>query len=215
MHHRRRWPGPGRLRGKRRGWRDRRGHQPGQASRLSRAVGEARGWPHGSITQAQDGPGPRARARGQEGTADGWVVSDEPTDVKTVAAEGWRVDIAETCLDEPAPGCPLESSRIRSAKARERLCLGRALTTRSRVSQGTAVVTQGQRRWVDPPGCRGLSDLNLGWHGVHLALRRGYELVTRWHGAPEAEPEPAMASTRQAPQQPRVCLALEFHDAVA
>jgi len=50
---------------------------------------------------------------------------------------------------------------------------------------------------------------------AQVELRRGYELVTRWHGAPEAEPEPAMASTRQAPQQPRVCLALEFHDAVA
>jgi hypothetical protein len=121
----------------------------------------------------------------------------------------------ENFLDDQSHGFPLESSLIRSATALERLCLVLALTTLYRVSQGTAVVQHGQRRWVDPPGFRGQSSLKIGWKWVERALSRGYELVTRWHLSAEADPEPAMASKRQAQKPPRLCITLEFHDAVA
>jgi hypothetical protein len=118
-------------------------------------------------------------------------------------------------LDDQSNGFQLESSLIRSAKALERLCLVLALTTRYLVSQGTEVVTQGQRRWVDPHGFRGQSSLKIGWTWVERALSRGYELVTRVHLSAEADPEPAMASRCQAQKPPRLFIALECHDAVA
>jgi len=118
-------------------------------------------------------------------------------------------------LADQANGFQLESSLIRSAQAWERLCLVLALTTLSRVSQGTEVVTQGHRRWVDPHGFRGQSYLKIGWKWVERALSRGYELVTRLHLSAEADPEPAMASKRQAQKPPRLFITLEFPDAVA
>jgi hypothetical protein len=121
----------------------------------------------------------------------------------------------ENFLDDNAHGFQLASSRIRSATAWERLCLVLALTTLSLVSQGTEVITQGQRRWVAAQGFRGQSDLKMGWKWVERGLSRGYELVTRWDLSAEVDPEPAMASRRQAQKPPRLCSALEFHDAVA
>jgi hypothetical protein len=97
----------------------------------------------------------------------------------------------------------------------ERLCLVLALTTLYLVSQGTEVVKQGQRRWVDPHGFRGQSYLNIGWKWVERALSRGDKVVTRLYLAVEADPEPAMASRRKAQKPPRLFSALEFHDAVA
>jgi hypothetical protein len=56
-----------------------------------------------------------------------------------------------------------------------------ALTPLYLVSQGTEVVTQGKRRWVDPHWFRGQSYLKIGWKWVQLALSKGYALVTRLH----------------------------------
>ena len=52
-----------------------------------------------------------------------------------------------------------------------------AITTLYLVAQGTEVVTQGKRRWVDPHWFRGQSYLKIGWDWVKLALSRGYELI--------------------------------------
>jgi hypothetical protein len=123
--------------------------------------------------------------------------------------------MAEHCLDDNSHGCQLESSLIRSATAWERLGLVLALTTLSLVSQGTEVITPGQRRWVAAHGFRGQSHLKMGWKWVERALSRRYELVTRWDLSAAVDPEPAMASRRQAQKPPRLCSALEFHDAVA
>jgi hypothetical protein len=71
------------------------------------------------------------------------VVSEEPTTVKTFEAYGWRFDIEENCLDDQSNGFQLESSLIRSAAALERLCLVLAISTLSLVSQGVAVLNQG------------------------------------------------------------------------
>jgi hypothetical protein len=179
------------------------------------ALGEARFWHHVYITKIHYGPVHLALARRQDGKEDWFVVSDEPTDMKTFEEYGRRFDIEENFLDDKSNGFQLESSLIRSAKALERLCLVLALTTLYLVSQGTEVVKQGQRRWVDPHGFRGQSSLKIGWKWVERALSRGYELVTRLHLSAEADPEPAMASKRQAQKPPRLFITLEFHDAVA
>jgi hypothetical protein len=42
--------------------------------------------------------------------------------------------------------------------------------------QGTAVVAQGKRRWVDPHWERGNSYLRIGWNWVKTALARGWPL---------------------------------------
>ena len=102
-------------------------------------------------------------------------------EVKPFEEYGWRFDIEANFLDDKSHGFQLESSWIRSAAALERLCLVLAITTLYLDAQGTEVVQQGKRRWVDPHWFRGQSYLKIGWHGVTLALSRGYKLVTRVH----------------------------------
>ena len=167
------------------------------------------------MTEQQYGPVHLAMARGQGNKEYWFVVSDEPTPLQTFDEYGLRFDIEENFLDDKSNGFQLESSLIRSAQALARLCLVLAMTTLYLVSQGTEVVKQGKRRWVDPHWFRGQSYLKIGWNWVKLALSRGYELVTRLHVSAEADPEPAMASKRQAQKQPQLFIALEFHDAVA
>jgi hypothetical protein len=118
-------------------------------------------------------------------------------------------------LDDTSNGFPLESSLLRSVMALERLCGVVAITTLYLVSQGTEVVAQGQRRWVDAHWFRGLSSLKIGWNGVKLALNRGYKLTTSLHVSGEADPEPAMASTRQLQKPPQLFFVLAFQNAVA
>jgi len=90
-----------------------------------------------------------------------------------------------------------------------------AVTTLSRVSQGTEVVKQGKRRWVDAHWFRGSSYLKIGWNWVTLALSRGYELVTRLHVAAGADPDPAMASKNQHQQQAKRFFARACHEIAA
>jgi hypothetical protein len=73
-----------------------------------------------------------------------------------------------------------------------------AMTTRSLVSVGTSVVQQGKRRLVDPHWLRGASDLQIGWQWRGYALSRCYELITRVSLSGDPDPDPAMASTKQA-----------------
>ena len=102
-----------------------------------------------------------------------------PPTSKTFEEYGLRFDIEENFLDDKSNGFQLESSLIRSANALERLCCVLAITTLYLVAQGTAVVTQGKRRWVDAHWFRGQSYLKIGWNWVKLALSRGYELITQ------------------------------------
>jgi hypothetical protein len=104
---------------------------------------------------------------------------------------------------------------IRSAQALEQLCCVLAITTLYLVTQGTEVVTQGKRRWVDAHWFRGQSYPKIGWHWVHLALSRGDVLLTRLHLPTAADPAPAMASTIQYQKQLPQFVTLEFEDAIA
>jgi hypothetical protein len=65
---------------------------------------------------------------------------------------------------------------IRCAPALSRLCLVLAIATVYLTLQGTAVVAQGKRRWVDPHWERGNSYLRIGWNWVKTALARGWPL---------------------------------------
>ena len=126
-----------------------------------------------------------------------YVISDEAAGLKTLEEYGLRFDIEENFLDDKSNGFQLESSLIRSAQALERLCLVLAITTLYLVSGGTSVVKQGKRRLVDPHWFRGSSYLKMGWHWVHYALNKGYELFTTAYLSSDPDPEPAMASKKQ------------------
>lgn len=125
------------------------------------------------------------------------MLSDEPTEAQTCKEDGLRFAIEANWLDDKSNGFQLASSLIRSAHALTRLCCVLAMTTLSLVAQGTEVVQQGKRRWVDPPWLRGQSYLKIGWHWVQLALSRGWELIPTGPLSSAWDPEPAMASKRQ------------------
>jgi hypothetical protein len=167
------------------------------------------------LTTPWYGPVHLALGRPQGSQEDWCVVSDEPTEAKTFEEYGLRFDIEENFLDDKSNGFQLESSLIRSANALERLCCVLAIATLYLVAQGTEVVTQGKRRWVDAHWFRGQSYLKIGWDWVKLAMSRGYELITRMHLSAEADPVPAMASKIQHQKQPQLFFALECQDAVA
>lgn len=132
------------------------------------------------------------------GTTERWlIVSDEPTDQSTFDEYGLRFDIEENLLDDKSGAFQLESSCFRSADAISRLCLVLAIATLFLVSQGTEVVANGKRRWVDPHWHRGNSYLKIGWKWVLRALVKGYELISRLYLSPLPDPEPARASRKQ------------------
>jgi hypothetical protein len=116
-------------------------------------------------------------------------------------------------LDDKSNGFQLESSLIRSAQALTRLCLVLAMTTLYLVSQGTEVVKQGKRRWVDPHWFRGQSYLKIGWNWVKLVLTRNVDLITHVHLSSERDPEPAMASKRQYQRYGHARFAFELQEA--
>jgi hypothetical protein len=180
----------------------RRGHRRCKVKRVPLASGQARFWHNVSITAQRFGPVHLALARPRGGTECWFVVSDEPTDLETFDEYGLRFDIEENFLDDKSNGFQLESSLLRSADVLSRLCLVLAITTLYLVSQGTEVVKQGKRRWVDPHWFRGSSYLKIGWDWVKTALSKGFDLITQLHLSSEPDPEPAMASRSQAQHQP-------------
>ena len=215
MAHLARWGGHWRIRIKGRFWLYRQAACRGKVNRLPWCVGKARFWHQVDLTTHRDGPVHLALGRPKDRKAYWVVVSDEPTEVKTFEEYRRRFDLEENFLEDKSTGFQLESSLLRSAKALERRCCIRALTTLDVVAPGPEVVTQGQRRGVDSPWFRGQSDLKIGWDGVKLARSRGYELITRMHLSAAADPVPALASKIQHQKQPQRCFALECQDAVA
>jgi Transposase DDE domain len=192
-------------------------YRPGQrrckVERLAVARGHACFWHRVCITAKRYGPVHLAVAQAWQGQDVWYVLSDEPTDGKTFEEYGLRFDIEENFLDDKSNGFQLESSLIRSAQALTRLCLVLAMTTLYLVTQGTEVVNQGKRRWVDPHWLRGQSYLKIGWHWVKLALSRGLDLITTVHLSSACDPEPAMASKRQYQHDCQTRFAFVFQDA--
>ena len=187
-----------RLRIKSSFWIYRPGHPPGKVGQFFVAPGQAQGWSGVRVTQEQFGP--VYLAIGQPlGQSERWVLlSDEPVTAETFVEYGLRFDIEENFLDDKSNGFQLESSRLRSAPALERVGLVLALTTLFLVAQGTQVVAQGQRRRVDPHWFRGDSYLKIGWRWVKRALSIGQALSPTLALSSQADPEPARASRPQA-----------------
>ena len=202
-----------RLRMKGSFWIYRHGKRHCKVNRIPLCPGQALFWQHVAITKQEYGPVHLALGRPLDSKEYWCVVSDEPTASKTFVEYGRRFDIEENFLDDKSNGFQLESSLIRSANALERLCGVLALTTLYLVAQGTAVVHQGKRRWVDAHWFRGQSSLKIGWNWVNLALSRGYELLTSVHLSADADPAPAMASKIQHQKRPQLFSTVEFRDA--
>jgi hypothetical protein len=192
-------------------------YRPGQrrckVERLAVARGHACFWHRVCITEKRYGPVHLAVAQVWQGQDVWYVLSDEATDGKTFEEYGLRFDIEENFLDDKSNGFQLESSLIRSAQALTRLCLVLAMTTLYLVTQGTEVVKQGKRRWVDPHWVRGQSYLKIGWNWVKLALSKGLDLITTVHLSSACDPEPAMASKRHYQHDCQTRFAFEFQDA--
>lgn len=175
----------------------RRGQMSCKIEDFTLAPGRAIFLHHVAITDKEFGPVSLALARTTH-TGEVWyVVSDEPTSVHTFVEYGWRFDIEENFLDDKSNGFQLESSRLRDAKAVERLCLVLAVATLYLVAQGTHVVATHKRRWVDPHWLRGNSYLRIGWQWVRTALARGWELGAPLHLSGAPDPVPAKASATQ------------------
>jgi hypothetical protein len=134
----------------------------------------------------------------EKGAKEPWiVVSDEPTDAETLREYGLRFSIEEGFLDHKSGGFQWESSKLRDAKALQRLCFVMAVATLVLVCQGVAVVDAGKRRQVDPHWFRGLSYARIGWNWIRRAIARGEALVDRLALLTAQDPEPARASRRQ------------------
>lgn len=185
-----------RLRITSRFWLSRRGHRRGKVARLAVAQGPASFWHHVRITAQRYGPVHLGVARPRHGQDVGYGLRDEPTEAKPCAAYGLRLAIEENFWDDTSKGFPWEASLMRAAQALTRLWFVLAVTPRALVAQGTEVVKQGKRRWVDPHWLRGQRYGKIGWHWVHMALRKGLDLRTTVHVSSDCDPEPAMASPR-------------------
>ncbi len=184
-------------------WVYRRGRRACKVSRISLAKGQARCWREVEITATRYGPVHLALARQSQSRDYWWVVSDEPTDLDTFREYGLRFDIEENFLDDKSNGFQLESSLLRSAATVQRLCFVLAVTTLYLVSQGTRVVAEGKRRWVDAHWFRGNSYLKIGWAWVKWAVQHGVPLGQEVCLASAPDPEPATASRIQA-QRPKL-----------
>ena len=173
------------------------GHAPCKVEDFTLAPGRALFLHHVAITAEQFGPVSLALARHTSNGEYWYIVSDEPTSVHTFVEYGRRFDIEENFLDDKSNGFQLESSLVRDAAALTRLCLVLAVATLYLVAQGTHVVAQQKRRWVDPHWFRGSSYLRIGWQWVKTALVRGWELAASFHlsGAPDPDPCRASASS--------------------
>jgi hypothetical protein len=69
-----------------------------------------------------------------------YLVSDEPTDRQTFEEYGLRFDLEENFLDDKSNGFRVESSRLETAEALERLFLVLAVATLHFTSGGVGVV---------------------------------------------------------------------------
>jgi hypothetical protein len=184
--------------------------RPGQpASKVeefSLAPGRALFLHNVAITAEHFGPVSLALARHSSNGEYWYIVSDEPTSVHTFEEYGRRFAIEENFLDDKSNGFQLESSLVRDADALTRLCFVLAVATLYLVAQGTQVVVQQKRRWVDPHWLRGNSYLRIGWQWVKTALTRGWELFATLHLSGIPDPEPCRASV----SQPRAPLVVTF-----
>jgi hypothetical protein len=140
-----------------------------------------------------------ALAQLDEPNQDPWyLVSDEPTALQTLEEYGLRFDLEENFLDDKSNGFQVESSRLETPEALERLFLVLAVATLHFTCVGVGVVRRKLRRWVDTHWDRGMSYLKMGWSWVRQQYRRHWPQMPAFWLNPAPDPEPAIASRRQA-----------------
>jgi hypothetical protein len=165
-------------------------------------VGQKRFFHRVSILGTAFGPVHLALACLLDQPDDPWfVVSDEPTNAKTLDEYGLRFDIEETFRDEKSGGYQLQTSRLATPDALERLLLILALTTLYLTSLGTAVVQADKWRWVDPHWERGLSYFQLGWRWRRQQTQRGWQGFAPFQLDPAPDSLPLLAPRRAGSQE--------------
>jgi hypothetical protein len=183
--------------------------KPCQVKELSPPVGHAYFFHHVAILGTEIGPLYLALACPEEQPDDPWyIVSDEPTDVKTFDEYGLRFDIEETFLDEKSGGFQLESSELATTDAIERLVLILAIATIYFTSIGLGVVKARVRRLVDTHWDRGLSYLKIGWRWLRQCYRHGWQSFTSFWLDPALDSVPVLPSRRAAPLKRRWIVSL-------
>jgi len=99
--------------------------------------------------------------------------------------------------------CPVavtlpKAFNVRSVMALSRLWFILALATLYVTAQGNAVVASGRQRWIDTHWFRGNSYFRIGWEWVKAAWGKGWELIHSVGFTSHHDPDPAMASRKQA-----------------
>ncbi|MFL5653948.1 MAG: hypothetical protein ACJ8CB_07205 [Ktedonobacteraceae bacterium] len=139
------------------------------------------------------GPVSLALAAPLEQPDDPWfVASSEPTAEVTLQEYGLRFDIEESFRDEKSGGFQLQTSRLATPEALERLLLILALTTLYLTSLGVGVVHAQKSRFVDHHRERRLSYMKLGWQQKQAG---GLAFAPFWLD-PAPDPFPVLSSRR-------------------
>jgi hypothetical protein len=175
-----------------------RGAQPVAAIRdLCPPAGQDRFFQEVSILGAAVGPVHLALACLLDQPDDPWfVVSDEPTDARTLDEYGVRFDIEPSFRDEKSGGYQLHTSELATPEALERLILILAIATLHLTSVGAGVVQAGKQRWVDPHWERRLSYLKLGWRWRRQQNQRDWQAFAPFWLDPAPDPFPVLALRR-------------------
>lgn len=108
------------------------------------------------------------------GVQEPWaVITDENPSLQTLWQYGMRFRIEELFLDSKSGVFQLEDSKIRHAKALERLYLIVALALLFATCHGMTLQLKGLRTQVDPHWKRGLSYLKIGLRWLRGVLHKG------------------------------------------
>lgn len=139
-----------------------------------------------------------------------YIISGIATSVTTLDEYALRFDIEEGFLDDKSGGFGVEASKLDDAKAISRLFLTLAVATLHFTSVGVEVVKQKTRRWIDTHWDRGMSYLKIGWKWLRQQCRRHWSVLPPFGLDPGADPEPAVASRRQAARLKRRWVVTNF-----
>lgn len=111
------------------------------------------------------------------GVKEPWaVITDENPSLQTLWQYGLRFRVEELFLDSKSGVFQLEDSKIRHAKALERLYLIVALALLFATCHGLTLQLKGLRTQVDPHWKRGLSYLKIGLRWLKGVLHKGRDL---------------------------------------
>lgn len=130
------------------------------------------------------------------GVKEPWgVITDEEPTLNTLWQYGRRFRVEQLFLDSKSGVFQLEESRIRTAKALERLYLVIALALLFATVHGMLIQVQGLRRKVDPHWMRGLSYLKIGLRWLKGTLHKGRDLLSPLPLF-SGDPEPCFSSKK-------------------